>query len=473
MQHQTGIFWFRQDLRLSDNSALQMALTQCATVILVYILDSNTRPLGGASRWWLHHSLQSLATDIAARGGTLNVYQGDATLIIKQLVTQHQATAVFWNRCYEPDAITRDKTLKADLSAGNIHVHSTNSALLLEPWQNLKADQTPYTVFTPFWKNLKHQAIATPVSPVSHFPHSPFLATASGIAALRLRPEIPDWAGGLCTTWQVGEQAAWHRLEHFLSNALEGYPDDRNRPDVQGTSRLSPHLHFGEISPRQIWHFLSPQRSGVTVDKFLSEVAWREFSYHLLYHFPTLPATNWRKNFDHFPWQPDAPLLKRWQQGKTGYPIVDAGMRELWYTGWMHNRVRMITASFLTKHLLQPWQDGEAWFWDTLVDADMASNAASWQWVAGCGADAAPYFRIFNPVLQGQKFDPHGDYVRRWLPELADISLTCVHSPWLQGGVAHYPAPMVDHDMARKRALSAFDSIKQSLFSKAAGENKV
>jgi deoxyribodipyrimidine photo-lyase len=343
---------------------------------------------------------------------------------------------------------------------------------LFEPWTVSTQGGQPFKVYTPFAKACR--AAPEPPLPLPAPARLPAVAAVPpGLALddLALLPRKPDWAGGLRAAWRPGEAGAQQRLERFLASAIEGYKEDRNRPDLESTSRLSPHLRFGEISPRQLWH-AARGREGRGADHFVSELLWREFSYHLLFHFPELPDRNWRASFDAFPWADDPAALEAWRRGRTGFPIVDAGMRELWQTGWMHNRVRMIVGSFLVKDLMLPWQRGKEWFWDTLVDADLANNAASWQWVAGCGADAAPYFRVFNPMLQGEKFDPAGDYVRRYVPELARMPAQFIHRPWeaddatlRAAGVElgrSYPRPLVDHGQARDRALAAFATLKQS-----------
>jgi len=472
-----SLLWFRQDLRLADNPALAAALERGAPILPLYVLDeaaAGTRAPGGAGRWWLHHSLAALERALAARGGRLLLLRGPAERLIPALARETGAGAVFWNRCYEPWRRARDGRLETALMQAGLAAESRNAALLAEPWELQTGAGQPYKVFTPFWKVLRERPVPTPL------PAPDRLEIAEGPAGDRLEdwgllPRRPDWAGGLRETWTPGEAGAGERLRRFLDEALAGYAGERDRPDRESTSRLSPHLHWGEVGPRQVWQAtLHAARSSPAAEKgawkFLSELAWREFSHHLLYHWPELPERNWRPAFDAFPWAEDADAFDAWCRGRTGYPLVDAGMRQLWHEGWMHNRVRMVAASFLVKHLLLPWQRGEAWFWDTLVDADLANNAAGWQWVAGSGADAAPYFRIFNPVIQGEKFDPEGRYLRRWLPELAALPDRWLHRPWeapaavlRQAGVAlgrDYPEPLVDHAAARARALQAFAAIK-------------
>jgi deoxyribodipyrimidine photo-lyase len=470
------IVWFRRDLRLADNPALAAAAASGAPVVPVFVLDDETpgpwRP-GGAARWWLHHSLAALAKSLAPHA-PLILRRGRAEAVIPALAREIGAGRVVWNRCYEPYAVARDTALKAALQVAAIAAESFNAALLFEPWTVLTGAGTPYKVFTPFWN-----ACRAPPPPPAPMPAPPSLRAlekslrSDALGDLRLLPTTPDWAGGLRAAWRPGEAAAAQALAEFLDRAAAGYDGARDRPDLPATSRLSPHLAFGEIGPRQIWH-ATRARFGGAGDRgretFLKELAWREFSYHLLYHWPTLPEAPFRAEFAAFPWRDDAAALAAWQRGQTGYPLVDAGMRQLWRTGWMHNRVRMVAASFLVKHLLVPWQRGAGWFWDTLVDADLASNSASWQWVSGSGADAAPYFRIFNPVAQGERFDPDGAYVRAHVPELARLPKPWIHRPFDApapvldaAGVrlgATYPRPIVDHAAARAQALAAYAALK-------------
>jgi len=488
-EHNCVIVWFRQDLRLADNPALTYAVRHAKQIIPLFILDEDDpRTPGAASRWWLHQSLDALDRDLKAKGSSLILARGSALNILEDLIGKSGATGVVWNRVYEPWARNRDSGIKTTLRARGVMPKSFNAGLLKEPHEIATRNGDPFRVFTPFWKALAQevdQAVDRaegPLPPLPALPPTPKALVTEGLASealsvWSLQPSRPDWAGGLRSAWTVGEAAASDRLDRFLEDAAATYKTDRDRPDLTGTSRLSPHLHWGEIGPRQVWARVQARIADGSLQSdqvwaFLRELGWREFSTHLLYHFPALPDANFNPRFDVFPWQDDTVALSRWQQGKTGYPIVDAGMRELWETGWMHNRVRMIVASFLIKHLLVDWRRGEAWFWDTLVDADLANNAASWQWVAGSGADAAPYFRIFNPILQGEKFDPKGDYVRRWVPELSRLPDKVIHKPWEApakmldyAGVVlgeTYPAPVVDHRAARNRALAAFDRIKSA-----------
>lgn len=469
------IVWFRQDLRLTDNPALGAAAQGGRPIVPVYIRDDDAAGRwapGGAARWWLHGSLESLAAALAGKGASLVLRSGPAADVLQALVAETRASAVYWNRCYEPFAVARDGKIKAALAARGIDAQSFNAALLFEPWTVRTRSGGPHRVFTPFWR----ACLARP-EPARPLPAPTRLASPAGtirserLEDWSLRPTRPDWAGGFRATWSPGEAGARARLDAFLASGVSEYKNARDFPGRQGTSRLSPHLHWGEIGPRQVWHAVrAAAGADAGAETLLTELGWREFSASLLHHFPALPEEPLRPEFARFAWAPDRRALSAWQRGRTGYPIVDAGLRELWATGWMHNRVRMIAASFLVKHLLQPWQDGAAWFWDTLVDADLASNAAGWQWVAGCGADAAPFFRIFNPVLQGEKFDPAGAYVRRWVPELARLPDAVLHKPWTapagvlaDAGVAlgrTYPRPVVEHGAARARALAAFAALK-------------
>ncbi|WP_026988194.1 cryptochrome/photolyase family protein [Fodinicurvata fenggangensis] len=471
------IVWFRQDLRLADNPALRHAVQRGGPVVALFILedsDAGACAPGGASRWWLHSSLAALAHDLRTCGSELILRRGPAQKVLSEIVQASGARAVYWNRCYEPWRIARDSRIKQGLQDQGLDAESFNAALLFEPWTVATGSGTPFKVFTPFWKAVRERPVDRPE------PAPPQLPPASGLASDRLEdwglcPTRPDWAGGLRETWQPGEAGARARLVDFLDHGLGDYGTLRDYPARAATSRLSPHLHWGEIGPRQVWHAtqhrIEQEDLSTAGWKFLSEMGWREFCHHLLYHWPSLPDENWRTAFDAFPWSTSEDHLKAWQAGQTGYPIVDAGMRELWHTGWMHNRLRMIVGSFLVKDLHLHWKAGEAWFWDTLVDADLANNAAGWQWIAGSGADAAPFFRIFNPVTQSEKFDPKGEYLRTWLPEIAALPDPYIHRPWhapeevrRQAGVVlggNYPCPLVDHAQARRAALEAFQTIKK------------
>ncbi len=476
-----SIVWFRQDLRLADNPALLAAFRHGRPIIPVFIWapdEEGQWPPGSASRWWLHQSLSQLDGSLRQHSSRLIIRRGPTLETIRALLDQTGSTAVFWNRRYEPAAIERDSRVKAALQKDGRVVESFNGSLLFEPWTVQTQQGQPYQVFTPFWRAcFAKPEPAPPENAPSRIANLRRWPATLKLAELGLEPAI-DWAAGLRASWRPGEVGASEQLKRFLEEALGDYPTERNRPDRMGTSRLSPHLHFGEISVRQLWSALRGQRhdQGITqpaeaIRVCGSELGWREFAHHLLFHFQQTPREPLRKEFAHFPCQPYRDNLHAWQRGRTGYPIVDAGMRELWHTGWMHNRVRMIVASFLVKDLLIPWQEGATWFWDTLVDADLANNTLGWQWTAGCGADAAPYFRIFNPVTQGEKFDPHGDYVRHWIPELNKLPSEWVHKPWeaparllADAGIelgSTYPLPIVDHREARSRALEALQRIKK------------
>ncbi len=468
------IVWFRQDLRLADNPALSAAVSKDSPVLPVYILDDDAAGdwrAGAASRWWLHQSLAKLNASLE---GKLLLLRGDAGNLMLDLARDTGAKAVFWNRQYEPWAIDRDTGLKKALTDASVTVRSFNGSLLFDPPNTNKADGTPYRVFTPFYRKGCLENGILPRRPLPAPDNMRLHASDAGVPLddLGLMPRI-NWYEEIESTWSPGEDGARERLSAFLSDGIQHYKDGRNRPDQLFVSRLSPHLHFGEISPNQAWYAVDDSGSGKDLDRdadcFLSELGWREFSYNLLYNQPQLPVENLQRKFDRFPWREDDDALRKWQRGRTGYPIVDAGMRELWRTGYMHNRVRMIVGSFLVKNLMLHWHHGERWFWDTLLDADLANNSASWQWVAGCGADAAPYFRIFNPVTQGRKFDPDGEYVRRYVPELAKLPNKFIHSPWEapadvleSAGVVlgeTYPEPVVDLKQSRERALAAFKSL--------------
>lgn len=474
------IVWFRRDLRLADNPALDAALRN-GSVLPVYIWspdeESPWQP-GAASRWWLHHSLERLDQSLRRHDGRLILRRGGSTAeALTALVREINARAIYWNRLYEPSGIERDAAVERALAAANVECRSFPSALLFEPGQVRTKQGGPYQVFTPFWNAISSLDDPSDPLPAPRFRMSPAPVESLDLQALQLLPRI-DWAGGLRATWNPGEGGAAEQLSRFLDGAITQYPEERNRPDHVGTSRLSPHLHFGEISPRTIWH-AAKSMMRVTDSRpakqaaweYLRQIAWRDFSHHLLVHFPHTPDKPLRPEFAHFRWEANAHFLAAWQRGRTGYPIVDAGMRELWATGWMHNRVRMIVASFLVKDLLIDWRDGARWFWDTLVDASLANNTMGWQWTAGCGADAAPFFRIFNPVTQSQKFDPDGAYIRTWVPQIARLPGRHLHAPWLaptgilrDAGInlgETYPAPIVDHAAAREVALASYARIRQ------------
>ena len=471
----TTLVWFRNDLRLKDNPALTYA-TEQGSVLPIYIIDTgdNVKPLGGAAKWWLHHSLTSLSN---ALGGKLVVKVGDPLTILSKLAQQYEASSVVWNRNYGPTEIARDTEIKSALSNAGLTCKSFNGSLLWEPMSVTKKDGTPYKVFTPYYRKgcLAAQAPRYPLSSPTHMdviePHND---DKTELSVFDLLPSL-DWDSEFYQTWTPGEQGAQERLNAFIAKRAILYKTKRDFPSTPGTSKLSPHLRFGELSPNQVWYSImdnTPGLDNVNTDCYLSELGWREFSYYLLYHFPTITTHNFNPKFDKFKWTNNADWITAWQKGNTGIPIVDAGMRELWQTGYMHNRVRMIVGSFLVKNLLTHWHEGEHWFWDTLVDADLASNSASWQWVAGTGADAAPYFRVFNPILQGEKFDKQGEYVKQYCPELSKLPDKYIHQPWaapsniLQYANVvlgkTYPKPIVDLKVSRQAALDAFSALKEA-----------
>ncbi len=468
-----ALFWFRDDLRLSDNPALAAAYAKGRPVTLLYVLEDGrdgTRPPGSAQRWWLHNSLTSLSTDIEKRGGRLILRKGRATQIVPEVAAATGATTVFWNRRYGLPAGV-DEKIAASLKRKKIAVETHKASLLFEPDEIRNKGGTSFQVYSAFWRAaLAHGDPRPPLAaPKSLTPAAAIEGEA--IETLDLLPTAPNWATGIGDVWQPGEAGAREILESFIDDRLARYARGRDEPAADGSSMLSPHLRFGEVSPFQILNAVSGR--GADAAKFLGELGWREFAYHVLAQFPAMATENLKPAFDAFRWEePFADDLWAWRRGRTGYPIVDAGMRQLWQTGWMHNRVRMIVASFLTKHLLIEWQLGEEWFWGTLVDADPANNPFNWQWVAGSGMDAQPYFRIFNPTLQGEKFDPKGAYVRRWVPEIAALPDRFIHTPWKASPIElkaagidlgkTYPEPMVDHAAARARALQAFQEMKDA-----------
>lgn len=479
--------WFREDLRVADNPALRAAAASERPVIAIYILDRvspEIRRPGRAQQWMLHHALAALEGELECIGLQLVIRTGPAEDVMSDLVAETGAKAAFWNRRYGGAEIAVDSAIKRRLGGAGLEVKSFQGSLLHEPTRLLTAADEPYKVYSPFWRaftktgepRLPHaapQEVQSFDAPMHSVP----------LDALKLLPSRPDWAAGFSENWPAGEAGAKATLDRFLQNGLAGYAMGRDFPAKANTSLLSPYLRFGMISPHQAWHAASeaaaanPAIAPADVEKFHKELGWREFSYHLLYHYPELRWRNFNPRFDAFPWaqaaqNPTSGLADAWKRGQTGYPIVDAGMRQLWKTGYMHNRVRMIVASFLVKHLMIDWRVGEEWFWDTLVDGDPANNPASWQWIAGAGADAAPYFRVFNPVLQSRKFDPTGSYVRRYVPEIAGLADRDIHAPWEAGEMAlreagivlgsNYPEPVVDHGSARARALNAFQSLKKA-----------
>jgi deoxyribodipyrimidine photo-lyase len=500
---QTTLFWFRRDLRLGDNPALTQAVARSGedggSLLPVFAWEPRGRRRwapGGAARWWLVNSLSALDGELRRMGSRLALGQGDAAAALPELARAAGAGTVVWAAGLEPDELADDDAVAATLAEAGVKAVCVPSAdLLFDPAGVRTREGRPYTVFTPYWRTcLSGPAPAAPLAAPAALPPAP--GEPAGLALEDLVTEVRRaWSAGFAAAWQPGEAGAQVRLSRTLQGPLAAYAVDRDRPDLQSTSRLSPHLHWGELSARQIWQAVSGHLAEAGLDleaavgppaqdgeqtpglrrsagAFLRQLGWREFAHHLLRHFPQTPEQPLHERFAAFPWRDDPAALEAWQRGLTGYPFVDAGMRELWTTGWMHNRVRLIAASFLVKHLLLPWQRGEEWFWDTLVDADLANNALGWQWVAGCGADAAPYFRIFNPMTQGRRYDPDGAYVRRWIPELAGLPAACVHAPWL--APAHvlaaarvtlgetYPAPIVEHGEVRFRALAADRQMKES-----------
>ncbi|KUM38358.1 cryptochrome/photolyase family protein [Arthrobacter sp. EPSL27] len=468
------LVWLRDDLRLDDNPALADGAAWDGPLTVVYILDEESpgiRPLGGATRWWLHHSLESLAADLREAGNRLVLRRGRADRVIRDLAGETGATRVLWNRRYGGPERAVDAGLKDWAAKEGLEAQSFQANLLFEPWTVRNGSGGPYKVFTPFWKAcLDSQDPRQPLDAPQKLPNPAKtgerrLPASDALAEWKLLPQRPDWSQGLAKEWTPGEAGAHERLETFVDGPVSEYGTGRDRPGIEGTSRLSPHLRFGEISPFRIWHALRerfPRSAPADVGIFRSEIGWREFCWQLLYEKPELATRNYRAEFDRFDWQaPSDAELQAWQQGRTGYPLVDAGMRQLWQTGWMHNRVRMAAASFLVKNLLADWRLGEAWFWDTLVDADSASNPANWQWVAGSGADASPYFRIFNPVTQSKKFDVRGSYLREFIPELSGLDDKAIHEPWKADGSAEdYPDPVVGLPESRARALETYQRLK-------------
>ena len=477
----TGIVWFRQDLRLADNPALAQACKDCEFVVCVFIddpQDQTLSSLGEASSVWLHHSLDALDKSLQQKDNALHLLQGNPEDVLQQLINETGATRIYWNRCYDPVSVERDKSIKAALKSCN--PATVNGLLILEPWENLKGDGTPYRVYTPFWRAAAAQMDETPsLLQLTGTPRKIPAVARKTVKAIKDRISLNElgllpsrpWGDDMMAYWQVGEKAAKKTLGKFLKSAVDDYDEGRNLPAQSGTSRMSPHLHFGEISPRMILQQLLDGRALSQLsdgeETFAKEIVWREFAYCLIFHFPHTIDEPLDPRFKRFKWAKNTDdHLRAWQKGLTGVPIVDAGMRQLWATGWMHNRVRMIVASYLIKNLLVPWQSGEAWFRNTLVDADLASNAMGWQWTAGSGADASPFFRVFNPVLQGEKFDKQGDYVRHWVPELDQVSNKFIHKPWELPADARstldYPEPLVDLKQTRQRALDAFAKIKSA-----------
>ncbi|HTI98220.1 MAG TPA: deoxyribodipyrimidine photo-lyase [Dongiaceae bacterium] len=480
MKVSPAIVWFRLDLRLADHPALHAALERGGPVLPVFIwAPEEEAPWvpGGASNWWLHHSLTALQAELAARGSRLILRRGPTVSTLQAVIKETGAGAVYWNRRYEPAVRRRDDVVRKTLQPAGVAFESFPAALLHEPNAIENKSGRPFQVFTPFWKAcLNREAPVEPLPAPRHLPPPSNWPASVALEQLELLPKI-NWTAGMQAAWRPGAAGAAAALEQFLQHHLATYEEDRDRPALPGTSRLAPHLHFGEMTPRQVWHALRRFATAHQIPtaawregRFLTEIGWREFAHHLLYHFPHTPEQPLHPEFTRFPWVKDDVALRAWQRGRTGCPLVDAGMRELWTTGWMHNRVRMVVASFLVKNLRISWPAGAQWFWDTLVDADLANNTLGWQWTAGCGADAAPYFRVFNPVTQGEKFDPQGAYIRRWVPELAGLPDEWIHQPWaaspLELAAAKvrlgdtYPHLLVDLAASRKAALAAFQHLK-------------
>ena len=467
--------WFRHDLRITDNPALNEAC-RLGEIIPIYIQDNynhQNKQIGSASKWWLHQSLISLNNDL---DGGLITFTGDPKKIIPKLVNELGASTVIWNRNYEPWQIIRDKTLKTKLEENGSKVITFNGSLLWEPWKILNQSGTPYKVFTPFYRKGCLNADSPRIPEAK--PNKIKVVTLNDgfdVESLELMPKI-EWYKTMEKTWSPGEEGAMKKLDRFLNGPVNHYKTDRDFPGIKGTSRLSPHLHFGEISPNQVWHAAllnqDIQKIGKDLFHFLSELGWREFSNHLIYHFPHIISENLQKKFNNFPWSNDKNALVKWQKGITGIPLVDAGMRELWQTGSMHNRLRMVVGSFLVKNLLIDWKYGAKWFWNCLFDADIANNTSGWQWIAGCGADAAPYFRVFNPVTQSEKFDKLGIYIKKYVPELINLDHKFLHCPWEAPGSVlsnagiklgkTYPYPIVDLKISRLKALEAFNTLKSN-----------
>lgn len=474
----TALVWFRQDLRLQDNPAL-VAASKSNKVLPIYIFDhinSNNSALGAVSKLWLHYSLEVLNDQLE---GKLRIIQGDPKILIPRFVEMNNIDSVFWNRSYEPWQINRDTIIKADLLKTGCNVESFNGSLLWEPWQVMKKDGTPYKVFTPFYRkgclSAKKPRLPIGKPKLSLIDEDKYCGQAK-LSELNLIPN-ENWGEKIIRNWNVGEEGAHSRFNDFLDNGLIGYKEGRNFPNNNNVSRLSAYLHWGQISINTVWHKSKSYANLKKIneqdaDQFFAELGWREFSNSLLYYFPQLPDENLQERFNNFKWSNNFDFLHAWQRGKTGYPIVDAGMRELWQTGYMHNRLRMIVGSFLVKNLLTDWRYGEKWFWESLIDADLANNSAGWQWIAGCGADAAPYFRIFNPITQGKKFDPDGLYVKKYVPELSTLPTKYLFAPWEapkvvldEAGVRlgdNYPFPIVDLQKSRKKALETFAELKEA-----------
>lgn len=474
----SAIVWFRHDLRLADNPALHHALQNHKQVILAYIhTPDEAAPWqpGAARRWWQHHSLAVLQHSIEKLGGKLLLRQGPSLAALQTLIIESGAKALYWNRTTEPALVKRDALIEQALTAQGVDCHSFYGNLLYTPGSIKTQGGKPYQIFTPFWRECKKQGLGEPPLPTPQQLH-PTTLPSLPLAALALLPTTP-WDEGLKESWQPGEATAQQQLEQFCDDALHKYPEQRDQPAHPSTSRLSPYLANGEISPRQITaalmqQFIGNNSSASSVETVIRQLGWREFAHHILHHYPHTAEQPLNERYQQFPWQQNPKLLQAWQQGRTGFPLIDAGMRQLWQTGWMHNRVRMVVASFLCKNGLIHWRQGAEWFWDTLVDADLASNSLNWQWAAGCGADAAPYFRVFNPVRQSERFDANGKYLRHWLPELSTAPTKLIHQPWKinrnphqQIGLAignSYPPPILDLNITRQQAIATAKAVVNS-----------
>ena len=451
-----AILWHRYDLRLKDNPALHAAIQTKKPIIPLYIFSPyEEKTLGSASRWWLFESLKSLQRDYEKKGGRLTLKKGEPLKVLKQIIHKTGATKIYWNQRFDPDGVKEDQWIQKELK---IPIVPFNGNYLIDPTKLKTQSGKPFVVYAPFWKALNKEYIDHP--PLK----APQKIACVSVPSDNLLLEKSPWHNKIKKIWKPGREGAWNSLKAFQQKKVSDYAHSRDYPFLEGTSTLSPHLHFGEISPREIWSLTDQHES------FIRQLGWREFATAFLYHFPHSTTTNWREKFNRFPWKSTPSLLKKWQLGKTGYPIIDAAMRQLWKTGWMHNRLRMVVASFLVKDLFIHWKEGAAWFWDTLVDADLANNTLGWQWAAGSGPDAAPFFRIFNPILQGEKFDPDGKFIKKFVPELAKLSEKWIHKPWLapeselkKGGIElgkNYPQPLVNHSEARKAALEAYQLIR-------------
>ena len=468
-----GIFWFRQDLRLNDNHALNKLIAHCEKVIPIYIFDKDYK-MGAASKWWLHYSLQALDKSLKDKKSKLYLFRGSPEKILDSLTINNDVIKVYWNRLYDPYSIGRDTLIKKKLENKKIEILSHNGSLINEPWNIKNKANSFFKVFTPYWNKCLDE-----IKPIKLAKPPKTIPTASiknsklvNLEDMVLFPKNLKWTKKFNLYWKPGEKNALNNFNSFKNQIIEKYDQGRDRPDKDYTSKLSPHLHFGEISPERVFEEIRKKDilNSQSKKKYLAEIGWREFSYNLLFHYPKIKTEPIQEKFKKFPWEKNIKYLNAWKEAKTGYPIIDAGMKQLYLTGWMHNRVRMIVGSFLCKNLLIHWWEGEKWFFDTLVDADLGSNSAGWQWIAGCGADAAPYFRVFNPITQGLKFDPNGEYVKKYIPELKNIPSNLVHSPWELNEKNQnkynciigrdYPKPIVNLSESRNKALEAFSSLK-------------